>query len=127
MEYEVIPWAPRYEVNPLGTLRNRKTGRILKWYKSKGDTTKKLALRYRGTKYNVTQPSLLREMFGQPARQGVAMPVMLTKGNRSIHFDSMNQCRAYLAKYCGLTLGTARQYLHSRKSEIAGWKVQYFD
>ena len=125
MAYEVIPWAPRYEVDQNGRLRNRQTGKQIKWFKSKN--TKRTRLSYQGKLYWISQPSLLREIFGQPTRQGMAMPVRLSKGNRSIYFDSMNQCRAYLTEHCGLARGTARQYLYSRKAEIAGWKVQYFD
>lgn len=125
MTYEVIPWAPRYEINQFGAIRNRETGKTLTWLKSKN--TKMMRISYQGKSYWVSQPSLLREMFGQPTRQGSAKPVRLSKGNRSMYFDSMNQCTGYLAKYCGLTKGTARYRLTARKAEIAGWKVQYFD
>ena len=31
MSYEIIPQAPNYEMNGMGVVRNRKTGRIRKW------------------------------------------------------------------------------------------------
>ena len=35
MSYEIIPQAPRYEMNQCGVVRNRETGYILKWQLSK--------------------------------------------------------------------------------------------
>ena len=122
--FEVIPQAPRYEMNARGVLRNRETGYILKWSLSpKG--TKTTSLTYAGKKITVTLPHLMWQLHGRIISKKRPVPVVISKGTRSIRFDSFRQCARYLAKYHGLKEASCQTSLVKRYKHVGGWYIHY--
>ncbi|MBQ3451397.1 MAG: hypothetical protein IJG32_03950 [Selenomonadaceae bacterium] len=127
MSYEIIPQAPRYEMNVAGTIRNRTTGKILKWQISPHGT--KTAQLYLGDKKKicVTLPNLLWQLHGRCTSKVAAIPCSIKKGTRCLRFDSMSDCARFLAKVTHYNYGGAYRNLASRRTKIVDWEIRYID
>ena len=122
--FEVIPQAPRYEMNARGVLRNRETGYILKWSLSpKG--TKTTSLTYAGKKITVTLPHLMWQLHGKIISKKRPVPVVISKGTRSMRFDSLRQCARFLEEVAQLTFWGAWFHLVKRRTSVADWHIHY--
>lgn len=84
MSYEIIPQAPRYEMNASGVIRNRATGKILKW--TKGNHGTKTAQLYLGNRKRicVTLPHLLWQLHGNCTSPVAPIAVSIKKGTRTL-------------------------------------------
>ena len=125
MSYEIIPQAPRYEMNQRGVVRNRETGYILKWQLSKHNT-KQMTLRTdAGKKIIISQPHMLWLLHGEITSKTRPVPVVIKKGTRSLSFDSLKQCAIFLDEVTHLTFKGAWYHLARRHKAIADWSVHY--
>ena len=125
MSFEIIPQAPRYEMNQHGVLRNRETGKTLKWSLSPRGT-KTAMLCWHGKRMTVTQPHLLWQLHGKIVSKKRPVPVVISKGTRSMRFDSLKQCALYLEKYHGKKLSSCQAGLARRQKHVGGWSVHYW-
>lgn len=123
-DFVVIPQAPLYELNSRGVLRNRKTGKILKWTISPSGS-KAVTLCYNGYKTCATLPNLLWQIHGRIISKKAPVPVTLKHGTRTLRFDSCRQCSYYLATYHGLSQKACQSRLVRRCKRIGGWDVHY--
>lgn len=124
MSFETIPQAPRYELSNLGVLRNRETGKILKWTQLPG-RNKMATLYWNGKKICVSLPHLLWQLHGQITSKKAPVPVVISKGARSLRFDSLKECSLYLVRYHGLSAGSCWSKLQRRYKVIGDWNVRY--
>ncbi len=122
-DFVTIPQAPRYELNSAGVLRNRETGQILKWQFS-GGITKIARLSCNKKKLWVSLPGLLWQLHGRKAKTQ-AIPVVISRGIRSVQFNSCHQCALYFVKYHGLKFSKTSRELVRRAKTIGGWNVKY--
>lgn len=128
MNYEIIPQAPRYEMNGAGVIRNRKTGKFLKWYKTgRYNKTDTATLMNNGKKIRVSRPSLLWQLYGSVTSKTVPVAVSLQRGTRTLRFDSLKACAGFLARVVHLTKGAVRYHLTKRRTKIADWEIRYID
>ena len=127
MSYEIIPQAPRYEMNNQGLIRNRETGKVLKWQISPhGTKTVQLYLGDR-KKICVTQPHLLWQLPGRCTSKVAPIAVSIKKGTRSLRFDSLSDCAKFLASVTNLKPNGVWMYLVRRRTQIADWEIRYID
>ena len=124
MSFEIIPQAPRYEMNSKGVLRNRETGKTLKWSLSPRGT-KTATLCWHGKRMTVTQPHMLWQLHGKIVSKKRPVPVVISKGTRSIRFDSLKQCAVFLDEVTHLTFKGAWYHLARRHKPVADWSVYY--
>ncbi|MBQ6298698.1 MAG: hypothetical protein IJK81_13620 [Selenomonadaceae bacterium] len=125
MSFEIIPQAPRYEMNSRGVLRNRETGKILKWQLSKHNS-KQMTLRTDdGKKIIISQPHMLWLLHGEITSKTRPVPVVIKKGTRSISFDSLKQCAVFLDEVTHLTFWGAWYHLTRRHKHVGDWEVHY--
>ena len=127
MSYEIIPQAPRYEMNVAGTIRNRTTGKILKWQTSPHGT--KTAQLYLGgrKKICVTLPHLLWQLHGRVISKVAPIAVSIKKGTRSLRFDSFSDCARFLAKVTHLKPNGVLHHFRHRHTKIFDWQIRYID
>ena len=123
-DFVTIPQAPRYEINSWGVLRNRKTGYILKW-RTYAHGQKAMALNVGGKKITVSKFSLLWLLHGKIKAKRPPMAVSISKGTRTMYFDSLNQCAKFLATVTRFHHGGVWYYLRARRNKIADWDIQY--
>ncbi len=108
MSFEIIPQAPRYEMNQRGIVRNRETGYVLKWQLSKHGT-KQMTLKTNACKkIIISQPHMLWLLHGEITSKTRSVPVVINKATRSISFDSLKQCAVFLDDVTHLTFIWAR-------------------
>ena len=124
MAYEVIPQAPNYEMNENGFVRNRQTKRILKWQRGRCQT-KQITFRVKGKRICLSQPSLMWYLHGRITSKKRPIPVVISKGTRSMRFDSLKQCSTWLAECHGLSESTCWIKLVRRVKVIDGWDIHY--
>ena len=125
MAYEIIPQAPNYEINECGRLRNRKTGRILKWLFTKTRSTRKTILRHEGANVVVTLPSLMWQLHGRLIHKKRPVQVVAECGYSKKFFDSIKQCAQFLASRTGKNFNGIRYKLSERKLNVYGWSIKY--
>ena len=120
-----IPHATRYEMNNKGVVRNRQTGKILKWGKGiHGTPTLNLYLDD-GKKICATLPNLMWLMHGDIVSKTRPVPTVVKKGTRSLSFDSLKQCALFLGEVTHLTYDGVWYHLHRRHKKIADWYIHY--
>ena len=125
MSFEIIPQAPRYEMNQRGIVRNRETGYVLKWQLSKHGTKQMTLKTNAGKKIIISQPHMLWLLHGEITSKTRPVPVVISKGTRSMRFDSLKQCALYLEKYHGKKLSSCQAGLARRQKHVGGWSVHY--
>ena len=124
--FETIPQAPRYEMNGRGVIRNKSTGKILKWGKGIHDTPQMNLVSTSGKKICVTKPSLLWFLHGKIICKKRTTPVRVKKGTRSIRFDSLSQAARFLSEVTHLKPQGAWYHLSRRRAKVIhGWQVRY--
>ena len=123
-DFEIVPQAPRYEMNSMGIMRNRETGRILKWQVHKHGH-KFMALHNGGNKVGVSQCSLLWLLHGQIKAKKAPITTFITKGTRTLRFDSLKQCALFLQSVTHLTFNGVRYHFRKRHTKIAEWDIRY--
>ena len=123
-DFEIVPQAPRYEMNSMGIMRNRKTGRILKWQVRKSGN-KIMTLRNDKTKVHISQYSLLWFLFGKITAKKAPVTTFITKGTRTLRFDSLKQCAMFLEKVTPLSSAGVCNHLWRRHTKIADWNIRY--
>lgn len=119
LAFLTIPKAPNYEMNQHGEVRNKKTGKIRKWYRGH------LYLPAADGKVCVTRPSLLWQLFGVIKSKNMRRPVRLVRGNRSIYFDSYRAAARFLQPKVYLSFGGVMIYFWKRKPKIYDWGIEY--
>lgn len=125
-EFLQIPTAPKYEMNSKGTVRNIKTGKVIKW-RYRG-TSKQIVLRdEQGKTICITYPSLMWLMFGKRITQTGAIPVVATRGHRQLFFHSCRSCALELAKITNYAPSTFYNNMVMRKKQIGGWTFKYME
>lgn len=122
--FEIVPQAPNYEMNPQGVMRNRKTGRILKWQVHEHGH-KKMTLRNGKTKVCISQCSLLWLLFGKITAKKAPITTFISKGTRTLRFDSLRQCAMFLGKVTPLSSAGVCNHLWRRHTKIADWNIRY--
>lgn len=121
-----IPYALRYEVNCLGILRNRKTGRIIKWCLSSNGSKNATVIDDHGKKISVTLSNLLWLVHGKLVSKSLAIPVTIQKGYRRLRFDSLRQCVSFLANVTNRKEAGIWTHLVRRHKSIDDWTISYF-
>lgn len=128
MSYEIIPQAPRYEMNANGFIRNRTTGKFLRWYKTgRYNKTDTATLMHNGKMIRVSRLSLLWQLHGIVTSKTVPVAVSIKKGTRNLRFDSLSDCAKNLAPIVHRTENAVRYHLTKRHTQIADWQVRYID
>ena len=123
-DFEIVPQAPRYEMNSMGIMRNRETGRILKWQVHKHGH-KYMALWTDNGKVGVSQCSLLWLLFGQIKAKKPPIVTVISKGTRTLRFDSLKQCALFLQSVTHLTFMGVWYHFRRRHTKIADWDIRY--
>lgn len=125
--WQVIPEAPNYEISNRGVIRNRKTGRILKWIMCKHSKTLRAGLRNEaGESICVTRGGLMNYLFGVRGKFQ-ALPVHVTRGGCSWYFESCQKCSEWLATKVNYSASAVAHWLVERKAEICGYGITYLD
>lgn len=125
-EFLTIPTAPKYEVNSKGTIRNIKTGKVIKW-RYRG-TSRQINLRDKqGKNVCLTFPSLMWMMFGKRMTKTGALPVLATRGHRQLYFSSCRACAFTLSKTMSYSPSTLYNNMVMRKSQIGDWTFKYME
>lgn len=128
MSYEIIPQAPRYEMNNKGVIRNRETKRTVKWYPSPRSGTKYTSLHLDSKRrISVSFPSLLWQLHGTISSKKQPVAVSIKKSTRDLRFDTLTECATFLANACGLSYWGVWYYLRERRTQIKDWQISYFD
>lgn len=114
----------KYEITKQGQVRNAKTKRILK---VKQGTGKNISFYIGGVSITRSITSLLWETFGIINRKKSRMrvPIIITKGNQRLYFDSEMDVARYLAPKVFLSIPGIYRYFRLRKAEIYGWQINY--
>ena len=129
-----IPCAPKYEINKSGKVRNIESGKIVTpWIPKDRVADKQVFLRIEtGDKkskgFHVSSLLWLTHGIIQKRKTHlrIVVPVIVSRGNQSYHFDSCRQAAKFLAKCDGQhTAGTVVHLLSRRTKEIFGWKINY--
>ena len=112
-----------YEISIGGILRNVKTK-----YRLKLSPSGKYSVPRDGTQTTVSKNMLLLEVFGI-FRKGnrLPRPVVITKGDRRIHFDNFRDCARFIAEKHFYAENTIHGHLWRRAENILGWQVTYLD
>lgn len=128
MNYEIIPQAPRYEMNNKGVIRNRETGRTVKWHLHPLYGSKYTSLRLDSKRrISVSLPDLLWQLHGIIRGKKRPVAVSIKKGTRDLRFDALTECATFLANSYGLSYWSIWYYLRERRTQIKDWQVSYFD
>lgn len=123
-DFETIPQAPRYEMNSMGILRNRDTKRILKWQVHEHGH-KFMALWTDTGKVGVSQCSLLWLLHGKIKHKKPPVQTVISKGTRTLHFDSLKQCALFLVSVTSLSFACIWRRFNRRHNKIAEWDIHY--
>ena len=118
----------RYEVNRQGTVRNAKTKKIIKRHKTPGGKIWYWLLHTADRKKKSRRflASILSEVFGiRNKNRQSPQPVVLTKGNRRIWFESFASAANFLATQYFYQPGTFTARMKKRKPVIEDWQVTY--
>ena len=95
---------------------------LLKWSLSpKG--TKNAMLRWNGKRMTMTQPHLLWQLHGKIVSKKRLVPVVISKGTRSLRFNSLKQCACWLAKYHGKNQASCQAGLPRIQKHVGGWQT----
>lgn len=122
--YFPIPMATKYEINQNGVIRNIKTQKVIKW-RYRG-TSKQAVLRdAQGKTVCVTYPNLMWLMFGKRVGRTGSIPIVATKGNRQLYFNSCRECAFALAKSMNYSPSTLYNNMSMRKRKIGDWTFKY--
>lgn len=118
----------RYEINKTGVARCVKSKRNLKQYKTSTGkiwyTMQTTSDRKKHTRRFAD--SLLAEVWGTENKKWrCPIPVILTKGNRRIYFESIGAASRFLATQYFFQVGTFASRLKKRWRIIEGWAVTY--
>ena len=113
----------KYEVNKMGIVRNSITKRPVTVRKHKSGF-RYCQLRKGGIAFSVSMSSLLWKVFGQkpPKSSKMSIPIIISKGNRTLHFDTKKACAEFLAKENSYSEIRMQVRLASDK-EICGWRI----
>lgn len=125
MSFEIFPQAPRYEMNQRGVVRNRETGKVLKWQLSKHNSKYMTLRTEEGKKIIISQPHMLWLLHGEITSKTRPVPVVISKGTRSMRFDSLKQCAVFLDEATHLTFMGVLYHLAQRHKSVADWSVYY--
>lgn len=121
--WQTIPFAPNYEMNCSGKLRNKKTGYVLKWRSSKHNAPQ-VSLSVNGKMVYASRAGLLWLLFGIIPKT-CPKPVLISKGARSLRFDSFRQCANFLAPQLFYSAERIMTFLVQRHAQIGDWSVHY--
>lgn len=123
-DFLTVPQAPNYEINSEGFIRNKTTGKFLKWFGKREDRVHLIPAR--GAKrISVMKNSILWFLHGRIIAMKPPVVVIVSKGNKRWRFDTATDCAKFLARVTNYTQGTARYYLSRRDQVIAGWNIEY--
>lgn len=120
----------RYEINKFGIVRNIKTKRILKQHKCPGGGIWYILLPTADRKKHTRRfvDSLLAEVFGiHNKHRQTHQPVILTKGDRRIFFESFATAARFLATQYFYQPGSLAARMKKRKPVIEDWQVTYLN
>ena len=124
MSYEIIPQAPNYEMNGMGIVRNRKTGRIRKWTITNSGI-KRISFWVGKKNISLSYPYLMWQLHGEILSKVRPVPVVATKGTRTMRFDSLNRCVHFLADVTPLTVNGIWHHIKRRHNKVADWDIHY--
>lgn len=123
-EFLIVPsLGGSYEVNKKGNCRHVRSKTPLKLIRGSYHVF------VDGKSMNISRTNLLWEVFGKlPARlSGVPKPLICSKANRSVFFDTRSGAAYFLAQNCFYALSTCKLYLKQRKEFIGDWHVNYLE
>lgn len=122
-DFVTIPQAPNYEMDSAGFIRNKKSGRFLKWW---GKYEDRMCLFLGGyKKIHVMKKNLLWLLHGKITSKRAPVPVVATKGYRSLRFDNLRACARYLATVTHYTSDGVYSRFMRRHSTVGDWKIEY--
>lgn len=114
--------APLYEINRNGSVRNKRTKKILK--PLKGRKAKSVNLYIDGVQTRCAISKLLFETFGI-VKKGIRVPLFISKGNQRFYFDTLSAAARFLMPRLFLSFHAVYKYFTQRKADIYGWRINY--
>ena len=114
-----------YEINPEGVLRNVKTRRRLKKQVQGKYVYYYISINKVLSAFNVAD--LLWECHGIMPKPSHYIPVTVARNVCSFDFDSLKDAARFLVKHVDFAFETIRGKLSRRVTEIADWKITYFN
>lgn len=117
--------APLYEINRNGTVRNRRTKKILKPFRGSVNT---FNLYITDGKRTIRRSisSLLFETFDiTPKNYRPHVPLFISKGNQRFYFNNLSDAASFLAPRLFLSFHSVYYYFRKRKADIYGWHINY--
>ena len=113
----------KYEIDRKGNVRNSRTKKLLA-KKKIGNGLVKVYLD--GKKISLSISRLLAEVFGRTF-SSLTYPVVITRGNTRLVFDSKSSCARFLAKNLFYSVTGIRYYLSAKQPTIHGWNIFYLN
>lgn len=118
-EWASIPSLPNYEIDARGTLRNAKTKRPLKLLHGKYYV-------FNNGKYTFrSREQLLYEVWGIEPKRYLIVPVILSKGNSVVYYETSKRAAQFLAEQLHYCFSTMQRRLNRRDAKIGEWSVTY--
>jgi len=109
-----------YEVNKQGVCRS------VRLLKPRKYCNGKYAFVINGKAITRSKADLVFEVFGKILKGArLKLPVILSKGNKRLHFNNKKEAAEFLAPIIFLSVKTVHYHLTQYKSEIDGWQVTY--
>lgn len=109
-----------YEVNRQGICRSVRLLKPLKYLNGR------YAFIIGGKAISRSKADLVFEVFGETLKGSrLQLPVVLSKGNKCLHFNNKKEAAKFLAPIVFLAFNTVHSYLAKYKSDIYGWRVTY--
>ena len=108
----------RYEINPLGVVRNAETKHILQTV---------VSVKQNGRYISKSTNQLLWEVHGKRRKDAYQrnVPVSCRKDKEKYFFQSYRECAKFLSVKINYAQSTIMRFLRNHHDEICGWKIFY--